>query len=104
MPSPIDILIISLTILLPVLYLFRDSLPLIGAKQPVSLLPKGASDVVPPVVEKGDPRDFVDQLERSVSVDRAKRGRKGRAVERSETKKKGRAERDQERKGRAERD
>jgi len=67
MPSPIDILIISLTILLPLLFFYRDSLPLIGGKHPgttSSLLPKGASDVVPPL-DRGDPRDFVYQLERS---------------------------------------
>lgn len=65
MASPIDYVIILLTILLPLGYYFRDSLPFIGSKPSTSssnghAAPKRKEDEV-------DPRDFVGKMERAVS-------------------------------------
>ncbi|EIW68745.1 hypothetical protein TREMEDRAFT_71903 [Tremella mesenterica DSM 1558] len=58
MPSPIDIVILLLTIILPLGWYFRNSLPLIGTKRP-------PTQVKTKVEEDGDPRDFVSKMERT---------------------------------------
>ncbi|KAK8846787.1 hypothetical protein IAR55_005875 [Kwoniella newhampshirensis] len=64
MPSPIDLLIIVLTIGLPLLYIFRDSLPVIGGK-PRSAAVNGSAAGGKTKVEDGDPRDFVVKMQRA---------------------------------------
>lgn len=67
MPSPVDMVIIVLTIALPLLFWFRESLPFIGSRPrtvPVeekkSAGASGAYD--------GDERDFVEKMEKMVSI------------------------------------
>ncbi len=72
MPSPVDIVIITLTILLPVLYIYREQLPIIGGKTRDEVLANGNGHVNGNGKEKGgedegDPRDFVDKMEKAVS-------------------------------------
>jgi len=61
--TPVDLTIIFLTLLLPLLWYFRESLPIIGGK------PKSATTTGAPKKreEEGDPRDFVGKMERGVS-------------------------------------
>ncbi|WVQ84078.1 hypothetical protein IAT38_006223 [Cryptococcus sp. DSM 104549] len=63
MPSPIDLVIILLTVSLPLLWFFRESLPIIGGKpRPAAA---GASGSKKAAVEEGDPRDFVGKMTRA---------------------------------------
>nr|XP_031857384.1 uncharacterized protein CI109_007206 [Kwoniella shandongensis]KAA5524456.1 hypothetical protein CI109_007206 [Kwoniella shandongensis] len=64
MPSPIDLLIILLTIGLPLLYIYRESLPVIGGK-PKSGALNGATGSGKTNVDEGDPRDFVVKMQRA---------------------------------------
>jgi NADPH-ferrihemoprotein reductase len=67
MASPIDLLIIFLTIALPLAFYFRDSLPIIGTKAK-TLSPSANGHAAPKKREdEGDPRDFVGKMERAVS-------------------------------------
>ena len=60
--SPVDLTIVLLTLLLPLLWYFRESLPIIGGK------PKNVTTNAPRKrEEEGDPRDFVGKMERGVS-------------------------------------
>ncbi|ODN75426.1 hypothetical protein L202_06577 [Cryptococcus amylolentus CBS 6039] len=62
MPGATDTVIIALTILLPLLYFFRNSLPFIGGK------PKNAPSAAvseKTAVEEGDPSDFVGKMARA---------------------------------------
>ncbi|KAK4687869.1 NADPH-ferrihemoprotein reductase, partial [Tremellales sp. Uapishka_1] len=63
MPAPIDILIIALTIVLPLAYYFRDSLPFIGVKPDKVAL--GARTSGHGGADEGDTRDFVDKMQRA---------------------------------------
>lgn len=65
MLSPIDLAIVLLTLLLPLAWYFRDSLPIISGK----LRPATVSDGngVHVKVDDGDPRDFVEKMENGVS-------------------------------------
>ena len=62
--APVDLTIVLLTLLLPLLWYFRESLPIIGGK------PKKVSATGAPKKreEEGDPRDFVSKMGRGVSV------------------------------------
>lgn len=66
MLSAIDIVIITLTIALPLLFFFRESLPFIGGKTraaaPHAAIANKAS------VDEGDPSDFVGKMTRAVRV------------------------------------
>ncbi|WWC87086.1 uncharacterized protein L201_001972 [Kwoniella dendrophila CBS 6074] len=65
MATQLDILIILLTVSLPLLYLFRESLPFIGGK-PIAPKQNGlAASKINKVEEEGDPRDFVGKMERA---------------------------------------
>lgn len=66
MASPIDYVIILLTIILPLAYYYRDSLPVIGSKPAASSLNGHAAPKRKE--EEGDPRDFVGKMERAVSL------------------------------------
>lgn len=66
MPSTVDLVLVLLTILLPVCYLYRESLPIIGGKSRSA--PAGFVDVKKRVQEEdGDPRDFVEKMKKGVS-------------------------------------
>lgn len=65
MPSPVDLTILLLTILLPLAWWFRNSLPIIGGKPRAALTTNGSASRK---VDEGDPRDFVGKMERAVSV------------------------------------
>lgn len=66
MASPIDYVIILLTIVLPLTYYFRESLPFIGGR-PATASSNGHA-VPKRKEEEGDPRDFVGKMERAVSL------------------------------------
>ena len=66
MPSPIDIVIILLTFMLPLSWYFRNSLPLVRGKARGQKISTG-NGVGHYKVEEGDPRDFVGKMERGVS-------------------------------------
>jgi NADPH-ferrihemoprotein reductase len=61
--APVDLTIILLTLLLPLLWYFRESLPIVGGKAK-KITTTGASKKRE---EEGDPRDFVAKMERGVS-------------------------------------
>jgi NADPH-ferrihemoprotein reductase len=65
MPSPIDLTILLLTILLPLAWWFRNSLPIVGGKPRAALTTNGSASRK---VDEGDPRDFVGKMERAVSM------------------------------------
>ncbi|WVR04474.1 hypothetical protein IAU60_001477 [Kwoniella sp. DSM 27419] len=73
MPSQVDLSIIILSIALPILFLFRNSLPFIGGKPRVAAatgaVQNGASSGAAArgkvVEDEGDPRDFVGKMERA---------------------------------------
>ncbi|WRT64992.1 uncharacterized protein IL334_001933 [Kwoniella shivajii] len=65
MPTQLDLVIILLTISLPLLYFYRESLPFIGGKPKVAYQNGSASGNVKKVEEAGDPRDFVAKMERA---------------------------------------
>jgi NADPH-ferrihemoprotein reductase len=65
MPSPLDLTIIALTLLLPIMFWFRESLPFIGAKRRAAV---STGNVTKAKVDEGDPRDFVGKMERAVSI------------------------------------
>lgn len=73
MPSAVDIVIIVLTVALPVLYFFRESLPFIGGRT------RAAAPHAPVAnktsVEEGDPSDFVGKMRRAVRVSGMEIGR-----------------------------
>lgn len=63
--APVDLTIVGLAILLPLLWYFRESLPIIGGK------PRAAVSVPAHSKRKedeGDPRDFVGKMQRGVSL------------------------------------
>ena len=64
--TPLDMTILILTIALPLLWYFRDSLPLIGGRSK-SNLTNGVSHSKSKV-DEGDPRDFVAKMEKAVSL------------------------------------
>lgn len=66
MASPIDYVIIVLTIVLPLAYYYRDSLPIIGTK-PATVASTNGHAVPKRKEEEADPRDFVGKMERAVS-------------------------------------
>ena len=68
MPSPLDLAIALLTLLLPLAWYYRDSLPLIGGKPRVTALTNGHGHNKLKV-DDGDPRDFVEKMAKSVSDD-----------------------------------
>lgn len=69
--SQVDLVILFLTIALPLLWYFRESLPIIGSK------PRNAADAAglkrggASADDEGDPRDFVGKMERGVSTYRS---------------------------------
>ena len=72
MPTPADTIIVVLLVLLPILYVYRDSLPLIGK----SALNKASSTTSNGVggaagkknkEDQGDPRDWLEQMKKAVS-------------------------------------
>lgn len=68
MPAPIDLFILALTIVLPLAWYFKDSLPIIGGRSrsgTTSSLAGGSGKKG--AVDEGDPRDFVGKMERGVS-------------------------------------
>lgn len=67
MASPIDYVIILLTIILPLAYYYRDSLPIVGGKPAASTSNGHAAPQRKE--EEGDPRDFVGKMDRAVSLD-----------------------------------
>ncbi|WWC67713.1 uncharacterized protein I206_101625 [Kwoniella pini CBS 10737] len=64
MATQLDLLIILLTISLPLLYFFRESLPFIGGK-PLPSTQNGSIGKAKKVEEEGDPRNFVEKMERA---------------------------------------
>jgi hypothetical protein len=69
MPSPIDITLVVLTILLPVLYLYRNSIPFINSpKDAANTVNSIGGKVASVVVDEGDPRDWVAKMEKNVSL------------------------------------
>lgn len=62
--TPIDLTIIVLGVILPLLWFFRESLPIIGGKPRSTGAPVAASKKKE---EEGDPRDFVGKMQRGVS-------------------------------------
>lgn len=68
MPSSVDLTLVVLTILLPILYLYRNSLPFINAPKDAANKINGvAGKAVSTVLDEGDPRDWVAKMERNVS-------------------------------------
>ncbi len=65
MLSPIDLAIVLLTLLLPLAWYFRDSLPIISGKPRPATVSDGNGVHVK--VDDGDPRDFVEKMENGVS-------------------------------------
>ncbi|OCF59039.1 NADPH-ferrihemoprotein reductase [Kwoniella mangroviensis CBS 10435] len=66
MATQLDLLIIILTVSLPLLYFFRESLPFIGGKPFADSTQNGsASSKAKKVEEEGDPRNFVEKMERA---------------------------------------
>jgi hypothetical protein len=70
MPSPIDLFILALTIILPLAWYYRNSLPLIGSRAVSASLGGPGGSARKGIVEEGDPRDFVGKMERGVSTAR----------------------------------
>lgn len=68
MPTPADTLIVVLLVLLPVLYYYRDTLPLIGkpAKSGDRASVNGVNGKKKE--DEGDPRDWLEQMQRAVSI------------------------------------
>jgi len=66
MPSPLDLAIVLLTLLLPLAWYFRESLPFIGAK-PRSAAYTNGNGVGHGKDDDGDPRDFVEKMEKLVN-------------------------------------
>lgn len=67
MASTYDLFIIALTVLLPLTWYFRESIPFIGGK-PTAPIGSAAGASSNKKVEEGDPRDFVGKMERGVSL------------------------------------
>ncbi|ORX34417.1 electron transporter [Kockovaella imperatae] len=62
-----DLTLIILTLALPLLWWFRDSLPFIGGKLREAVASKTHSNgSVKPSVDHGDPRDFVQKMDRAI--------------------------------------
>lgn len=71
MASPVDMIIIVLTIALPLLFFFRNSLPFIGGRSRDGADGASAGSLKRSSTgmdEGDDPRDFVDKMARGVSV------------------------------------
>ena len=74
MPTPADTIIVVLLVLLPILYVYRDSLPLIG-KSALNKASSSSSTSNGAVglagkkkrEEQGDPRDWLEQMKKAVS-------------------------------------
>ena len=73
MPTPADTLIVVLLVLLPVLYYYRETLPLIG--KPVKLGDRAGvnGNAGKKQEEEGDPRDWLEQMQKAVSHRRRRR-------------------------------
>lgn len=69
MPTPADTLIVVLLVLLPVLYFYKDSLPLIGkpSKNSGDRAGVNGNGGKGGVEEEGDPRDWLEQMNKAVS-------------------------------------
>lgn len=69
MPTPADTLIVVLLVLLPVLYFYKDSLPLIGkpSKNSGDRAGVNGNGSKGGVEEEGDPRDWLEQMNKAVS-------------------------------------
>lgn len=78
MPSPVDLVIVLLAIVLPLLFVFRESIPGIGGKKRV--LPgddsadKKADSAGAAGGYEGDQRDFVEKMNKLVSSDGTSNG------------------------------
>jgi NADPH-ferrihemoprotein reductase len=71
MPTPADTLIVALLVLLPVLFYYRDSLPLIGkpgTNRSGDRAGAGGNGGKGVVEEEGDPRDWLEQMRKAVSL------------------------------------
>lgn len=66
MLSAVDIVIITLTVALPLLYFFRESLPFIGGKTRAAAPHAAVTNKAN--VDEGDPSDFVGKMTRAVRV------------------------------------
>jgi NADPH-ferrihemoprotein reductase len=66
MASPLDLLIVFLTIALPLAFYYRDSLPIIGSKSATLSSSSNGHAAPKRREEEGDPRDFVGKMERAV--------------------------------------
>jgi len=64
--APVDLTIIGLTLLLPLLWFFRESLPFIGGKPRAKV---AAPTTTKRKEDEGDPRDFVGKMQRGVSAE-----------------------------------
>ena len=67
MPTPADTLIVVLLVLLPVLYFYKDSLPLIGkpSKNSGDRAGVNGNGSKGGVEEEGDPRDWLEQMNKA---------------------------------------
>ncbi|KAI5450457.1 hypothetical protein NCC49_003079 [Naganishia albida] len=66
MPSPVDLTLVVLTILLPILYLYRNSIPFINAPKDAANKINGvAGKAASALADEGDPRDWVAKMERN---------------------------------------
>lgn len=63
--APVDWTIVVLGLLLPVLWFFRESLPIIGGKPRAVITP--STTQTNKKEDEGDPRDFVAKMQRGVS-------------------------------------
>lgn len=64
MPSPLDLVIVALGILLPLAFLYRNSLPFISGRTTSNTGLNGNTRVAA-AADEGDPRDFVGKMERA---------------------------------------
>ncbi|GHJ84407.1 hypothetical protein NliqN6_0809 [Naganishia liquefaciens] len=66
MPSPVDLTLVVLTILLPILYLYRNSLPFINSPKDAANKINGvAGKAAAALADEGDPRDWVAKMEKN---------------------------------------
>jgi NADPH-ferrihemoprotein reductase len=72
MPSPLELTIYLLPLLLALAFFYRDSLPIIGGKaassSAVAARSAGPNGKGTKKEDEGDPRDFVGKMERAVSL------------------------------------
>jgi NADPH-ferrihemoprotein reductase len=65
MPSPVDLVIILLAVALPLLFFFRESIPGIGGRKR-AVVDDGPSTSSATGGYEGDPRDFVEKMDKMV--------------------------------------